>query len=123
MPRVLIADDYAPGLDLLVQICKSLGIPEDRIVRASDGGEAKSQIMRDFGDPFDLLITDDNMPVMKGTELVSWLAQREKPRVILMSGAIPIFEPDYRLPDVFVFVKKPPNFKLMARLIAVLIEA
>lgn len=64
MARILIVDDSASLRRLLCASLKEMG---HEVVEAGDGQDALNSIV---GQQFDLLISDVNMPVMDGLELV-----------------------------------------------------
>ena len=96
---ILVADDDPSILDLLDDVLTDEGY---RVLRARDGAQALARLE---AGGCDLLLTDNMMPVMSGTELIARL--RERPDlavpVILMSAAPPIPRPG---PPV-VFLAKP----------------
>ena len=69
--RILIVDDDP---DLLRLLADSIGLccAECEVVRASDGRAALEQLE---GQPFDLILTDYQMPGMNGLELASTVHQ------------------------------------------------
>jgi CheY-like chemotaxis protein len=68
--RILIADDE-PGLrSALLQVLEGRG---HRVETASNGADALERIRTAGSDPYELLITDMHMPVMRGDELVRQL--------------------------------------------------
>lgn len=64
----LLVDDNAQALDILAQVVQGFG-PKS-IVRCATAMEAKEVLARQ---PFDVLITDGQMPEMDGYELIRWL--------------------------------------------------
>ena len=86
MAMVLVVDDEAPIVDLLVDIIEERG---HTVLRAGNGAEALT-IARDLHP--DLIISDIMMPALDGYALLEQL--RDAPdlartRVILMSAAMP----------------------------------
>lgn len=69
--KCLIVDDSATMRRILVNAMKSIGF--NNIVEAGDGKEALERLDAEIG----LVITDWNMPVMGGLELVRALRARE----------------------------------------------
>jgi two-component system chemotaxis response regulator CheY len=69
--KCLIVDDSATMRRILVNAMKSIGFAN--IVEAGDGKEALERLDAEIG----LVITDWNMPVMGGLELVRALRARE----------------------------------------------
>lgn len=74
MQRILIVEDSATMRSLLVASLEELEMPV-KIVEAESGFEALRYLPRE---PFDLVVTDINMPDINGLELVSFIKQNEK---------------------------------------------
>ena len=68
--RILIVDDFATMRRIARQILQSLGFAN--VDEAEDGKEALASIR---SQPFDLVLSDCNMPNMNGLELLSTLRQ------------------------------------------------
>ena len=82
MARILLADDDAAARDLVQRALASDG---HNVVATHDGAEALEQLQA--SGPFDLLISDVQMPGVDGIELIeNAVAAAPKMRVILMSG-------------------------------------
>jgi two-component system cell cycle response regulator CpdR len=82
MARILLADDDAAARDLVQRALASDG---HNVVATHDGAEALEQLQANG--PFDLLISDVQMPGVDGIELIEKaVAAAPKMRVILMSG-------------------------------------
>ena len=65
MPRALVADDSSTMRKILIRSLSACGLTE--VVEAGDGGEA----LRLFGEQsFDLVLTEWNMPVKSGLDLI-----------------------------------------------------
>ena len=73
--KVLVVDDSPTMRRIVVQMLKRLGY--SKIVEADHGKDALSRLLAD-GD-FELLLTDWNMPIMNGLELVQ--AVRANPKL------------------------------------------
>jgi two-component system sensor histidine kinase EvgS len=73
---ILIADDHAPNRLLLSQQLASIG---HQVVAVEDGHQALIR-WKMAEKPFDVVITDCNMPGMSGFELVTRLRQKEQQR-------------------------------------------
>jgi PAS domain S-box-containing protein len=81
--RILLVDDEAFFLDAMARHLDSLGY---RTFACSRGGEAFSQF-QGAEKPFDLIITDQNMPEMNGTDLIAAIRKIDKMvPVILCTG-------------------------------------
>jgi len=68
--RVLIVDDSTPARIHIQSVLKGLGF--SNFVEAADGAQAVAAVARE---PFDLIVTDYNMPFMDGRGLVGYLKQ------------------------------------------------
>ena len=83
MKRILIVEDSPTMRALLNSALEGLEIPV-KITEASSGFEALRQLPRE---PFDLIVTDINMPDINGLELVSFAksnsAYRSIPLIIV----------------------------------------
>lgn len=80
MPKILVVDDEK---FIITAIKRTLR--EDEIEGALNGTEALERFKA--GETFDLIITDCDMPVMGGVELVEELRQRGVTTPILMNSA------------------------------------
>jgi len=65
--RVLVVDDEQPMITLVRSVLNSMGILD--VATAMDGEQAL-KIVEDGGPPFDLVISDWQMPVMDGITLL-----------------------------------------------------
>ncbi len=85
-PRVLIADDASGMRTYLRLILESAGF---ECVEVADGGEAFDEVLRH---PYDLLVTDLDMPNMDGFQLLSAVSllpiSRGRPVVIVVSALL-----------------------------------
>jgi diguanylate cyclase (GGDEF)-like protein len=102
--RILIADDETAVRDLVDQVLRNAGYTT---VRAFDGQDAL-EIAEKLG-PFDLLLTDELMPRMRGCELVRHLRQRDPNlRVLYFSGYRGrLFDENVKLWECESFLDKP----------------
>lgn len=83
MARILLADDDAAARDL---VQRALAGDGHDVVATHDGAEALEKLQAG-GKPFDLLISDVQMPGVDGIELIEKaLAIAPSLRVVLMSG-------------------------------------
>jgi len=81
-PVVLVVDDDQAILGVLPMFLRNCCV-----LCANDGQEALA-VARGYSGTIDLLITDIDMPGLKGTELAARLiAERPDTRVILMTGS------------------------------------
>ncbi len=65
--HVLVVDDSNLSRKHICHVITQMGVQEESIVLAKDGSDALSKFAED---EFDLVITDLNMPVMDGNELI-----------------------------------------------------
>lgn len=81
---ILVVDDYGAFRNLIWCQLSALGY---YVLTASGGAEARHILLTHGPENIDLLITDLNMPLMRGDELAEWF-QKEKPgaKVLLMSA-------------------------------------
>ena len=75
--RVLAVDDSEPVRKLVSLVLKSAGY---EVITASDGAEALEKFQKDY---YDLIVTDMNMPVMHGLELIRSIRQTNEEVPIL----------------------------------------
>lgn len=83
--QILIVDDYESGRHVLRARLEMLGY---YCQEAGNGEEALNAIQSEY---FDLVITDHNMPVMTGLELLQCLAERPETQrmpVIFVTGQL-----------------------------------
>lgn len=81
---VLVVDDCAPICDLVAWHLSAIGL---RVITTNDPVEAQEIIRSAAGCEIDLLLTDMEMPKMRGDELADWCAQvRPQTRVVFMSS-------------------------------------
>ena len=103
MARILLADDDPTTLDL---VARTLVADGHEVLRCQDGQEALQQLTSG-AKPFDLLLTDVEMPALDGIELARRVAEA-KPgiRILLMSG---FSDPKQASPGVPIagFISKP----------------
>jgi EAL domain-containing protein (putative c-di-GMP-specific phosphodiesterase class I)/signal transduction histidine kinase/DNA-binding response OmpR family regulator len=79
-PRVLVAEDYVPNQNVLLLQLQTIGCEVDI---AADGAAALSMWRKK---PYDLILTDIDMPVMKGTEFAQAVRNEERSK----GGHIPM---------------------------------
>jgi two-component system, cell cycle sensor histidine kinase and response regulator CckA len=98
---VLVVDDYASVCELIATKLAAAGY---RVFTALGGEDAQAMITKSPGLSIDLLITDIEMPRMRGEDLAAWL-QRVQPtaKVLFMST----YKNDVRLNSPFAFLQKP----------------
>ena len=108
---VLIVDDEPAQRQLLLSILKK----EYDVVTATDGAEARALLEERA---FDLVITDERMPHVAGTELVVWVRENlpETPVVVLtafgsIETAVEVFAEERRFADdrTVVILRREPD--------------
>ena len=83
MARVLLADDDAAMRDL---VCRSLSADGHAVAVAHDGQEALD-LAHSAAEPFDILVTDVQMPGVDGIALANQMLELNPGlKVVLMSG-------------------------------------
>jgi CheY-like chemotaxis protein len=83
MARILLADDDTAGRDLAARALEADG---HQVARAGDGQDALDQLTAAKA-PFDLLISDVEMPVLDGIALAERVLNGSKSiKVLLISG-------------------------------------
>jgi two-component system chemotaxis response regulator CheY len=116
-PHILIVDDHAEVRAVLVRLLRQL-YPDATLAEASNGAEALSAITEHRPD---LIITDYQMPIMSGLELVRTLRAQGStmPMVVLssdtsMAGAI-------RAAGATAFLPKPFRVRVLRELLRTLL--
>jgi DNA-binding NtrC family response regulator len=80
--KILVVDDEAGILNLMADVFLGAGY---EVTMALNGQKAMLTLTREF---FDLVVTDINMPVWNGLDLLRWMkATGRKEKVIVMSGS------------------------------------
>ena len=109
MKRILIVDDHQLAREVLKLFLETQGY---LVEEAENGAEGLAVI--DQGHTFDLVISDNQMPVMAGMEFIQRLAQRSyltTHHLILYSGNLtPELEQQARDLGVSSVLSKPYNF-------------
>jgi DNA-binding response OmpR family regulator len=97
---LLVVDDQATIRNILIQVLKLEGY---RVLSAVDGADALETASKNAG-KIDILITDLQMPVMGGEELIRKLtAARPETRVICLSAGLS----EVSLSEDVLFLPKP----------------
>lgn len=96
---ILVVDDYQSIGEMISAFLLPCGY---RVLTASSGREAKA--LAEANARIDLLLTDIEMPEMRGDELAAWFCgARAETRILFMSS-----EPSFRMAlDPFHFLLKP----------------
>jgi|HubBroStandDraft_3_1064219.scaffolds.fasta_scaffold683060_1 CheY-like chemotaxis protein len=83
--RLLIVDDEPAVLDLLKRYLERLGYA----VEVTPSGEAALDLFHAAPEPYDLVITDLNLPGMGGEEMLKQMRQRQPSLRALISSGYP----------------------------------
>lgn len=67
--RILIVDDSSTMRRIIGNVVQQLGVKKENFDEAEDGVEAW-KLLEGSGEPYDVVLTDWNMPNMNGLELV-----------------------------------------------------
>jgi len=109
MKRILLVDDHQMARGALKLFLEAQGY---LVEEAENGAEGLAWIEQ--GDSFDLVISDNQMPVMTGMEFIQRLAQRSylsTHHLILYTGNLtPEIEQQARVLGVSAVLSKPYNF-------------
>ena len=106
--RILIADDSAMMRELIKRVVRLTEIPVDEILEAGNGAEALAILQ---STDVQLLLTDINMPVMSGAELLRTLAEDDRwrglTRVIISTDGSAARREEAAGLDVRCYLEKP----------------
>lgn len=118
-PRVLLVDDDAPLREVLQEALQEAGF---RVVTAADGVEALELLRR--GDPYDVLLLDDEMPRLGGRQLLALLrAAGSRIPVVLCSGSLDLDEDQRRRLGVGPVLRKPFPLASLAEVLRRVMDA
>lgn len=110
MKRILLVDDHQMAREALKQVLEAQGYS---IEEAENGAVGLALIQQ--GRSFDLVISDNQMPVMTGLEFVQRLAQQSyisTHPLILYSGQLTTeLEQQVRALGVYAVLQKPYNLQ------------
>ena len=106
--RILIVDDSAMMRALIKRIVKLTDVPVEEILEAGDGAQALALLE---SHDVDLLMTDINMPVMSGAELLRAIARNDRwrglTRVIISTDGSTARREEAADLDVRCYLEKP----------------
>lgn len=115
--KILLVDD-SPDISKLVKTL--LGRAGFNVTETTNGSEAKEQLEQR---QFDLVLSDEEMPLMRGSELAAWIRKTELNReipIIIMSG-----KDDPRLfcqliedKKISAYISKPFDNKSLSKLVS-----
>ena len=110
MKRILLVDDHQLAREALKQFLETEGF---KVEEAGNGAEGLAVI--DQGHAFDLVISDNQMPVMTGIELVQRLAHRSylttHPLILYSGNLTQELEQQARALGVYAVLPKPYSFQ------------
>ncbi len=115
--RVFVVDDNEMNLEVIASILEMLDI---EVARAGDGQEAANHLDREA---YDLILTDDMMPELTGTELMQYLHKNEKsvshstPIVVLTANAITGAREEYMKKGFDDFMTKPIDVDVLQKIL------
>jgi two-component system chemotaxis response regulator CheY len=122
--RILIVDDSAMMRALIKRVIKLADVPVDEILEASNGAEALGLLK---SHDVQVLLTDINMPVMTGAELLREIAHNERWRdlrrvIISTDGSAARREQAADL-DVRLYLEKPFGVEVLRDVLAEVAES
>jgi CheY-like chemotaxis protein len=110
--HILLADDETEIATLVSSVLQRDGHSVDL---AADG-QAALDLIKDSATPYDLVITDSNMPGVTGIELIGHLREARFPgKIILLSGYASELEEEYQGLNIDQVVQKPFAFSELIR--------
>jgi CheY-like chemotaxis protein len=107
--HVLVVDDNKGILETTAAILRSVGYI---VTEAQDGKVALEELAQK---PFDVVVLDERMPKLNGTEVVRTMCPVPPPPVIMMASAYD-FDLDFQQslgPRIFKYLKKPVPPKVL----------
>ena len=112
-PRILVAEDEAPLLEILLEGLADEGF---EVVGAEDGQQAL-ELLRTAG-PFDLLLLDEEMPRLTGRKVLARLREQgESVPAVLFSGNLELSAEEQERLGVGPPLRKPLSFDELSRAI------
>ena len=118
LPRILLVDDYVEIRDLLVTLFRRAGFEVDAV---GDGAAAWDTFC---SREYDLLITDNDMPVLTGLEFVRKIRSipSEVPVIVISGFALPDERDALDLVQPGAFISKPFAFPVLQAKVAELMN-
>jgi two-component system chemotaxis response regulator CheY len=106
--RILIVDDSSMMRAMIKRVVKLTNVPVEQILEAGDGAEALTLLEQH---DVQLLLTDINMPVMNGAELLRAIADDDRwsglTRVIISTDGSTARREEAAELDVRCYLEKP----------------
>ncbi|MDE6363956.1 MAG: response regulator [Lachnospiraceae bacterium] len=115
--KVFVVDDNEMNLEVIASILEMLDI---EVARAGDGQEAIARLDQEA---YDLILTDDMMPEITGTELMQYLHRNEEsishstPIVVLTANAIAGAREEYMKKGFDDFMTKPIDVDVLQKIL------
>jgi two-component system chemotaxis response regulator CheY len=117
--RILIVDDSSMMRTMIRRIISLADVPVDDVLEAGNGAEAL-QILE--SSDVQLLLTDINMPVMTGIELLRELADDDRwsglTRVVISTDGSVLRREEVAGLDVWRYLEKPFTLEVMRDVLA-----
>jgi len=107
--QILVVDDDPGIVEILVELLEDF---DYRVTTAANGVEACEHLQRQ---PFDLVLTDINMPKMDGIELIREIGKLDKPPIVIVITAYASMQSaiDAIKLGVYDYIVKPFNFEIV----------
>ncbi|MBV9617793.1 MAG: response regulator [Verrucomicrobia bacterium] len=114
--RILCADDNAELVELIAESLQFYGYQVDWVLNGSDA----LNLLRGEPDKFDLLITDMEMPLLDGYELVVRAREAKfRGKVIVFAGALSLHDRErFGQLAVEAIIDKPANHRQLIGVVA-----
>ena len=115
--KVFVVDDNEMNLEVIASILEMLDI---EVARAGDGQEAIAHLDKEA---YDLILTDDMMPEITGTELMQYLHRNAEsvshstPIVVLTANAITGAREEYMKKGFDEFMTKPIDVEVLQKIL------
>lgn len=115
--KVFVIDDNEMNLEVIASILEMLDI---EVARAGDGQEAIAHLDKEA---YDLILTDDMMPEITGTELMQYLHRNAEsvshstPIVVLTANAITGAREEYMKKGFDEFMTKPIDVEVLQKIL------
>ena len=111
--HILLADDETEIASLVASVLERSGHSVD----AAEDGQAALDLLKQNPGGYDLVITDSNMPVVSGIQLIKHLRETNYPgKIILLSGYLTSESDDvYQALHIDRILEKPFSFNTLVQ--------
>ena len=115
--KVLTVDDNEMNLEVISSILELMDI---EVSKSNGGREAKERLRRE---KFDLVLTDDMMPDINGTQLMEWIKKSSNeinyttPVVVLTANAVVGAREDYFKKGFDDYMTKPIDIDILQKIL------